>query len=410
MKVSRTRKAVAAIVAVMLGSGLALVGVAAPANAATATVTFSTPGVHAFIVPVAITTIHVLAQGGSGGGNSDTTVAGAGALIGADLTVTPGDKYFVNVASNGVTATATFDGAGVNGGGGAPDLAGAGGGGGASDLRLGADTLASRVLVAAGGGGLDGWTDGADAGSNAPVNNPSSLCFDPAATAGTSVTFGIGGGGCDGTPGADGALGVGGDGGPRASGGDGGGGGGGGLYGGGGAGPYGGGAGGSSYEEPSASGVTSALGSVGAAPFVSVSYDVTDATTVTVTASKPSIAADGSSKTVVTADVTDAEGTGIPGETVTIDSTDTGQLFGPLIDNGDGTYSSVVTSSTTVHLTTITVTDISVQNDPDGTVNVNQTAILATTGVDPGPALWLAALLLLAGLALVSARRAIRFR
>jgi adhesin/invasin len=359
--------------------------------------------VHSFIVPVGITSISVQALGGSGGGSFNSQVGGAGALLTEDLAVTPGDTYFVHVAGNGETATATSNGAGFNGGGGAPDLGGAGGGGGASDIRLATDALGARVMVAAGGGGLSASENGGSANSNGGTGG--SGCSDPAATAGTVIAGGTGGGGCDGTSGTDGSLGQGGDAGGRASGDDGGGGGGGGVYGGGGGGAYGSGAGGSSVFGAGASNTVSSLGTIGATPFVTISYDVGDATAVAVTASKATITADGSSTSIITAHVTDASLTGVPGDTIVFSSTDAAQTFGPVSDNGDGTYTTLLTSSTTVHTATVTATDTTSESDPSGTVAITQTAILATTGVDPGPALGLAALLLLVGAGALAVRR-----
>jgi hypothetical protein len=297
--------------AAVLGGGLALAGVAAPANAASpVTTTYSTPGVDVFVVPVGITSIHVQTLGGSGGGSFGTQVGGAGVLLTEDLAVTPGDTYFVHVAGNGHAATATSNGAGFNGGGGAPDLGGAGGGG-ASDVRLATDTLGARVIVAGGGGG--------------------------------------GGGGA-----------------------------------------YGSGAGGSSVFGAGSSNTASSIDTIGTAPFVTISYDVTDATTVTVTASKATITADGSSTSIITAHATDTALTPVPGDTIVFSSTDAAQTFGPVTDNGDGIYTTVLTSSTTVHTTTITATDTTAPSDPSGTVGIAQTAILAATGVDPSPTLGLA--------------------
>ena len=68
---------------------------------------------------------------------------------------------------------------------------------------------------------------------------------------------------------------------------------------------------------------------------------------VTVALSPASILADGSSESTVTATVTDAGGTRVPGETVTVFASDKGIAFSPnpARDNGDGTYTSTLTSS-----------------------------------------------------------------
>jgi Glycine rich protein len=86
--------------------------------------------------------------------------------------VTPGQILFIDVAGNGISGAAGFNGGGTRGSG----PFGGGGGGGASDIRTisraaGNDTttLSSRLLIAGGGGGGGGGTtDGAGhAGGNA---------------------------------------------------------------------------------------------------------------------------------------------------------------------------------------------------------------------------------------------------
>ena len=79
---------------------------------------------------------------------------------------------------------------------------------------------------------------------------------------------------------------------------------------------------------------------------------------VSVTLQPDSIPADGVSTTTATATVTDAGGNQVPGEQVELASTDPGQQIGAVVDNGDGTYSAQITSSTTVGTATITATDI----------------------------------------------------
>jgi hypothetical protein len=68
---------------------------------------------------------------------------------------------------------------------------------------------------------------------------------------------------------------------------------------------------------------------------------------VTVALSPASILADGSSESTVTATVTDASGTRVPGDTVMVFASDKGIAFSPnpARDNGDGTYTSTLTSS-----------------------------------------------------------------
>jgi hypothetical protein len=399
-----TRSVVAASAAGVLGLGLVLVGTVAPASAGTITDLYTVAGTHSFVVPAGVTVIHVRALGGSGGGLSTidaTYKGGAGALISADLTVVPGSTLEAHVGGNGAVTIG-----GANGGGDGGPINGGGGGGGASDLRTSGDALGDRILVAGGGGGLSTYIPGANAGSNSGSVN---FCPTTGSTAGTQIGGGVASSnGCGGTVGNNGGLGQGGaagfqpnNGGGQASGGGGGGG---GLYGGGGGNAYAGGAGGSSFWELTAANTSSVIGTFGAAPYVQISYSLT-AATVGVTTSAPKILANGTSTAVITATVLDAFSNKVPGDTVTITSDDPSQVVSAVTDNGDGTYTATVTSSTTVHVTTLTATDTSVRTDPSGTVAVSQVVSLATTGVDPGPGLTLAAILLLAGLALTVVRR-----
>ncbi len=82
---------------------------------------------------------------------------------------------------------------------------------------------------------------------------------------------------------------------------------------------------------------------------------------ITLTLSPTLISADGSSQTTATATVTDASGMPIAGEVVAISSSDFRQSVSPVpaTDNGDGTYTSTITSSTTPSASTITAADVS---------------------------------------------------
>lgn len=388
-------------IALIAGSSLLAAGPANAQSGETVVTTFSTPAAHSFVVPLGVTTLHVEALGGSGGfGNFANRIPGAGALVTADIPVMPGGTLTVLVAGNGGIGTAGF-----NGGGSVSTFGSPTGGGGASDVREIADDLSSRVLVAGGGGGISGFASGGDAGSDA-LN--AGGCGQPGATAGTLIAGGTGGGGCDGTSGADGTVGAGGNGGERESGNNGGGGGGGGLYGGGGGGAYGGGAGGSSYVTAAASNVTVLRGDLGAAPYVSLSYVTPSAASITVASSKPSITADGISTSVVTATLVDAFGVPVVGDTVEFSSSDAGQSFGPVTDNGDGTYTVTVTSSKTAHATVITATDVTVDPEISGVTTINQVAVvvLAATGSNSTAGVVIALTLLLSGVAVLGLRRA----
>jgi Invasin, domain 3 len=96
-------------------------------------------------------------------------------------------------------------------------------------------------------------------------------------------------------------------------------------------------------------------------------------TNVSVQLDPASIAADGSSQATATVEVRDAEGNGVPAEDVRISSSDPQQKIGAVIDNGDGTYSAVITGSTTVGATTITAVDASADPEVSGSASLMQT-------------------------------------
>jgi LPXTG-motif cell wall-anchored protein len=97
----------------------------------------------------------------------------------------------------------------------------------------------------------------------------------------------------------------------------------------------------------------------------------------------------------------------VAGESITISSSDTGQKIGAVTDNGDGTYSAVITASTTVGSAVITATDSAGDIPVTATASLASTATaLAFTGADDS---WMlpagAGLLLAAGLLLFFVRR-----
>jgi len=228
-------------------SALFVLVFAAPAGAAT--LSFAPiGGEQIFQVPVGVTTIHVVAigaPGGAGAGTSTKPAGGKGAVVTGNLVVTPGQVLYVEVggvgrsgemAEAGEGAEEAFNGGGVAGTS-SLNKGYAGGGGGASDLRtipLGqGNSLASRLLVAAGGGGGGGLSGGGAGGTAGEGGSSGSGSGAGAAgQAGTAKAGGKGGGGSA----ADGSLGEGGNGGLFAGTAGGGGGGGGGLFGGGGGG------------------------------------------------------------------------------------------------------------------------------------------------------------------------------
>ena len=413
---------IAGIGSLAVTSALVMAVAAAPAaEAGTVTRAFTQPGgPYLYVVPAGVTLIHVDAVGGSGGSQFGN-LGGAAARVQADLPVVPGARLYVHVAGNG---TGTVG--GVNGGG-AGNVHGGSGGGGASDIRAGADVLGSRILVAAGGGGSS-FFGTAGAAEQAATNGGG--CFDPPAQPGTATAGGAGGGGCDGTAGTDGTAGAGGDGGIRPSGNNGGGGGGAGLYGGGGGGPYSGGAGGSNHVLPAASNSSTSLAVLGAAPRVTISYTRV-AASMTVTAAPATLPADGSSTTTVTATVRDAGGNPVSGDTVAFTSSDSGQRISAVTDNQDGTYTAVVTASTTVHTVVVTATDSTGSSPVTGSTSIVQTGpspsptatpssgsvpvngavqpALAATGTNAGALAGVAAILIILGAALVQLGRPRRY-
>ena len=83
------------------------------------------------------------------------------------------------------------------------------------------------------------------------------------------------------------------------------------------------------------------------------------ATHVSVSLQPGSIVANGTSTTTATASVTDARGNPITGDHLSFSSSDAGVHVGSVTDNGDGTYTATLTSSTTAGTPTITATDSS---------------------------------------------------
>jgi hypothetical protein len=213
---------------------------AAPAQAITPTTTTVTytGAEQTFRVPGGVTSISVVAIGGTGGDATDS-VGGAAAEVTGNITVTPGATLYVEVGGLGEDIGEGGAG-GFNGGG-----AGGGGGGGASDVRTAPRSTSlliedNRLIVAAGGGGGGGSGPsgtGANGGAAGEAGSNSEIYLGGGA--GTPFIGGAGAAGC-GSPGpatgGNGALGEGGAGGNAGAISGPGGGGGGGFYGGGGGG------------------------------------------------------------------------------------------------------------------------------------------------------------------------------
>lgn len=190
------------------------------------------------------------AQGGNGSSNGNSNINAVGGLGGysvGTITLSKTQKVYIYSGGKGQTKSNTGSYSTVNGGfngGGSNYTCGSGGsGGGGSDIRIGTDSLYTRVIVAGGGSGT-GWTiKGAAGGGILGLSNYNSS-YNSTQTAGgiaytstynimpTAGTFGIGGNGSGSSEGGSG--------------------GGGGWYGGGGAGYTGGSSGGSGYVYTSA--------------------------------------------------------------------------------------------------------------------------------------------------------------
>ncbi|KUF07393.1 hypothetical protein AUL38_09360 [Leucobacter sp. G161] len=95
--------------------------------------------------------------------------------------------------------------------------------------------------------------------------------------------------------------------------------------------------------------------------------------TVTGVLADPQLVANGTSSTTLTITAADAHGNLLAGEAVTAVAAD-GATVGPVTDNGDGTYTATVTSSTRAGVAVITVTDSSVTPAVTSTVTLAQVA------------------------------------
>ncbi|MCD6011579.1 MAG: surface protein [Flavipsychrobacter sp.] len=274
------------LVVILMGSGW---------NVSAQITTFTCPTtVATWTVPAGVTRIHIDMAGGKGGMNSwpvtgtgvgPTYVmdsAGHGGRVEADLAVTPGTVFQINVGQKGNDGVTGVNTLGTTIGGGwtyfasaaavTPNIAG-GGGGGASDIRVAPFTPFERIAVAGGGGGAGAnwtttglwglptttmrlsWDKGGDGGSaTAEPGWGQNIPYGPGAGGGGTATGGGAGGSSMGAYAAGGAgtwvtggFGATGiiPGSPNSAGGGGGG----GYYGGGG-GCWSGGGGGSSYVDP----------------------------------------------------------------------------------------------------------------------------------------------------------------
>ena len=119
------------------------------------TLTFSHTGsIQQFTVPPCVGSMTIEAKGASGGtGGGGGPVGANGGSVKGVFTATPGSVMYFFVGGQGSVTAGGFNG-GANGGTGS-STSGAGGGG-ASDVRIGAATLADRIIVAGAGGGAGG--------------------------------------------------------------------------------------------------------------------------------------------------------------------------------------------------------------------------------------------------------------
>ncbi len=102
------------------------------------------------------------------------------------------------------------------------------------------------------------------------------------------------------------------------------------------------------------------------------------ATTIKVALTPSSIVANGTARSTASATVTDSTGAGVRNQKVTISSSDQSEAISAVKDHGNGTYTAVITSSTTSGQATITATDAS--------VTPNLTSAPATLTQTPDPA------------------------
>ena len=100
---------------------------------------------------------------------------------------------------------------------------------------------------------------------------------------------------------------------------------------------------------------------------------VSSCTSVALTATRTTIAADGRATTTVTASVNDPTGP-VAGQHVYLTSTDPGQALGAVTDNGDGTYTATITASRRTGDATVRVVDTSLSPAPEATITITETA------------------------------------
>ncbi len=198
-------------------SSLVLAGKSA-GGAATVTKFTFTGDTQSIVVPEGVTTMHVVAIGGRGGQGAQTqAVGGFGAVVSADVAVTPGKTVIVVVGGNGGDAAGAvggkggFGGLGSGGDGGSAKSTlvekGGGGGGGMSYAYVDGEGVLPGFLVgAAGGGGSGGGRVGGAGGNGSGDNGTNGQAGNLGAPTNATPGGGGGGGGTTTAPGGNGKF------------------------------------------------------------------------------------------------------------------------------------------------------------------------------------------------------------
>jgi len=121
-----------------------------------------TGGFQTYTVPSSVTVIQVDdygARGGTGGCGYPSATGGWGGYMSASIAVTPGQVLYIYVGCSGSDYSSGSPNGGYNGGGNG-EWCGLGGGG-ATDIRTDSNELATRLVVAGGGGGSGSYSSGA---------------------------------------------------------------------------------------------------------------------------------------------------------------------------------------------------------------------------------------------------------
>jgi hypothetical protein len=134
------------------GSGtMTSAGAAVTVGCGVKTDSFPTVGSYTWTVPVGVTSIQAVVTGAGGGGNTLGSVGGSGAIVTANLSVTPGEVLNLVVGGGGGIGNSS------------PSAQGGAGGGGASSIGYGTPATGGQILIVAGAGG--GAGDGGDSPS-----------------------------------------------------------------------------------------------------------------------------------------------------------------------------------------------------------------------------------------------------